>query len=61
MTPRQEDHALVLVENEVTYGGKYDHWQDLPEFGTNTQTLIRIESSREGTSCTTAVYDAPGV
>src|SRR5262249_42727910 len=21
--------ALVLVENEVTYGGQYDHWQDL--------------------------------
>jgi hypothetical protein len=21
--------ALVLVENEVTYGGHYDHWQDL--------------------------------
>ena len=21
--------ALVLVENEVTYGGRYDHWQDL--------------------------------
>ena len=20
---------LVLVENEATYGGKYDHWQDL--------------------------------
>ena len=21
--------ALVLVENEVTYGGQYDHWQGL--------------------------------
>ena len=32
--------TLVLVENEVTYGGQYDHWQGLIGVSYHLHTML---------------------